>query len=419
MLRIRGPDDRDSLPLVLEYRDGALRLDNTHVGKPEDAKIATYQLSTGNVNVNESSTWFGADPVGSMTAKARPYFPELDGVRAIAALMVMAFHYGQSSYASRLLVFGQTGVDLFFVLSGFLITTILLQSRQGDWQEIKKFYIRRTLRIFPLYYGYLILASLITGAISIWYWLYLQNLAISFSTLFHRPPPYGPGHFWSLAVEEQFYLAWPFLILFSSRKRLSSVMWACVALALVLRVFFVHSTMGVFYLTFTRMDSLCAGGLLAYYYNRGVLTNKRRSLSLIGILALSSLYVEKLSSHGTGLAWVETTKYTSAAALYFALIGIVITTKESVAHRFLRSTPMRGVGRVSYGLYVYHPAVFSFLLGHLWNLPFLVKPLVCFTSAYIVSVASFYGFEKPCTDLKSRLAPEPPMHDAQIGTLIR
>lgn len=333
--------------------------------------------------------------------------------------MVMAFHYGQSSYASSLLIFGQTGVDLFFVLSGFLITTILLQSQKSDWQEIKRFYIRRTLRIFPLYYGYLVAASILGSAISLSYWLYLQNLAISFSSLMHHSTPYGPGHFWSLAVEEQFYLVWPFLILFASRRWLPSVMWACVALALVLRVSFVHSTLGIFYFTFTRMDSLCAGGLLAFYYSRGNLACKRHSLFLTAILALSSLYVEKLSSHGTGVVWVEVLKYTSAAALYFALLGIIITTKDSLIHRFLRSPPMRGVGRVSYGLYVYHPAVFSFLLRHLWGLPFLIKPLLCFISAYIVSVASFYGFEKPLTDLKFRLAPEPPLRDVQMSTMIQ
>lgn len=97
----------------------------------------------------------------------RPYFPQLDGVRAIAALMVMGFHFCQFKNIAGVAVFGQTGVDLFFVLSGFLITTILLVAEPRDWHEIRTFYLRRTLRIFPLYYAYLIAASLLGSAISI------------------------------------------------------------------------------------------------------------------------------------------------------------------------------------------------------------------------------------------------------------
>jgi peptidoglycan/LPS O-acetylase OafA/YrhL len=343
---------------------------------------------------------------GSIMSKTRPYFPELDGVRAIAALMVMVFHYGQMWYRLGILIFGQTGVDLFFVLSGFLITTILLQSPHGDWHEIRNFYIRRTLRIFPLYYTYLILTCVIGGMVSAWYWVYLQNVAAAFMLPLHLAPLRGPNHFWSLGVEEQFYLVWPFLVLFWPRRWLSSAMWGSVIFALVLRLLLVHTTVDTFSFTLTRLDGLGAGGLLAYYYYRGELAKYRPLFVAMTAVALISLVAEKIASHGTGVAWVQVVKYTSAAMLYSSVIGLLITSSGTIAHRALRAKPMRAIGRVSYGMYVYHPAIFGFLPRHLGNLPLLVKALICFVAAYLVSLVSFYGLEKRFTDLKDRFAKE-------------
>ncbi|QHN04067.1 acyltransferase [Granulicella sp. WH15] len=341
-------------------------------------------------------------------ATTRPYFPELDGVRAIAALMVMVFHFGQDWYSSKLLVFGQTGVDLFFVLSGFLITTILLRSRQGDWHEIRNFYIRRTLRIFPLYYGYLLGVCLLGGTVSLCYWGYLQNLAAAFGGPLHLAAPSGPAHFWSLGVEEQFYLVWPFLILFWPRRWLAHAMWGMVVFSILLRVALIGSSVDTFRFTLTRLDGLGAGGLLAYYYFRGVLGRFKPLLMALAPLALLSLVVEKMASHGTGVAWVEVMKYTSATVLYVALIGLLVTTEDSWMHRILRTKPMRGIGGVSYGMYVYHPAIFMALPGYLGGLPILAKAAICFAVVYLVALASFYGFERPFVGLKARLASEKP-----------
>ncbi len=341
-------------------------------------------------------------------ATVRPYFPELDGVRAIAALMVMVFHFGQDWYSSKLLIFGQTGVDLFFVLSGFLITTILLRSRHGDWHEIRNFYIRRTLRIFPLYYGYLLGVCLLGGTVSVWYWGYLQNLAAAFQAPLHLAALAGPGHFWSLGVEEQFYLVWPFLILFWPRRWLSHVMWGMVLFSLLLRVALLHSSVDAFQFTLTRLDGLAAGGLLAYYYFRGALGRFKPLLMALAPLAMLSLVLEKVASDGSGLAWVAVMKYTSATVLYAALIGLLVTTEDTWLHRILRTRPMRGIGGVSYGMYVYHPAIFLVLPSHLGSLPILAKAAICFVAVYLVSIVSFYGFEKRFTGLKGRLATEKP-----------
>ena len=164
------------------------------------------------------------------------HVPALDGVRGLAILMVIVFHVTKTlpsmhveipHAAFRLLCLGQTGVDLFFVLSGFLITGILLDTKNMSGRFVK-FYGRRILRIFPLYYVVLLAGVLITiettGQISRqhgipWIWL--------FSYLGNVPPTRGVddpcfGHFWSLAVEEQFYLIWPAVVYLLPQR-----LWAC------------------------------------------------------------------------------------------------------------------------------------------------------------------------------------------------
>jgi peptidoglycan/LPS O-acetylase OafA/YrhL len=351
----------------------------------------------------------------ALAPSARPYFPELDGVRAIAALMVMAFHFSQDWWGRRFMIFGQTGVDLFFVLSGFLITTLLLQAPQGDLRELRRFYIRRTLRIFPLYYGYLLMSVGMGAAVSVWYWFYLQSIASGL-----RLPIHGPGHFWSLAVEEQFYLAWPFLVLFLPRRWLAGAMWAAIGFSLVVRVLLLHTGVDSFYFTVTRLDGLAAGGLLALYYRRGWLADASGLLGALAALSVAILGAQWWLSHGDGVAWVQVTKFTSAALLYASLIGLILATsstggasrRSSPAHALLRLPPLRAVGRVSYGMYVFHPAIFGFLPPFLGRTPLLLKAIFCFLCVYGVSFASFYGFERRFTGMKERFAPEPSFQEA-------
>jgi peptidoglycan/LPS O-acetylase OafA/YrhL len=343
----------------------------------------------------------------SPEAATRPYFPELDGLRAIAALMVMVFHFAQTWGGPRFLIVGQTGVDLFFALSGFLITTILLQSPHGDWHEVRSFYLRRTLRIFPLYYFALGLYCVVFSAVSGWYWVYLQNILQAF-----HAPLVGPDHFWSLGVEEQFYLVWPFLVLFWPRRGLAGAMWAAVVLSIGLRIALVHTQVGLFYFTPTRLDGLAGGALLAYGYSRGVLERYKGLLwGLLGAGVLS-LGAESVLTHGSGMASVQVAKFTSAAVMYVAVIGLLICTSDTWVHLVLRCKPGRGIGRVSYGMYVYHPMIFGLLPGHLGGLPLVMKELICFATTYGVAVVSFYGFEKRFIDLKDRFASERPFRNA-------
>lgn len=342
--------------------------------------------------------------------KTRPYFPELDGIRAIAALMVMFFHFPGGGPLGRFMVLGQTGVDLFFVLSGFLITTILLQSPHGDWQEVRKFYIRRTLRIFPLYYGYLALSCVVFGMVSRWFWVYLQNWPIALGADLH-----GPAHFWSLAVEEQFYLVWPFLVLFWPRRWLSGAMWGAVVLALITRIAVAPFHFSSFFSTITRLDGLAAGGLLAWYYLHGKVQGRKTLLGSLSVIFGLALVAQWWVNHGGGAAWVQVTKYTLAAGFYVFATGLVLATRDTVAHRFLRSRAMRMIGRVSYGLYVFHPAVFQLLEPHLARFSWAIRAAISFGTVFVVALVSWYAFEKRFVDLKDRFAPEKKFRDASAA----
>lgn len=338
---------------------------------------------------------------GAATAKTRPYFPELDGVRAIAALMVMAFHFSQAWWQKGFMMFGQTGVDLFFVLSGFLITTILLQAKPRDWHELRNFYIRRTLRIFPLYYWFLAGAALFGGGVSAYYWFYGQNVAEALG--FHL---IGPDHFWSLAVEEQFYVVWPFVILFWPRRWLAAGMWLGYAALLIARFVALPTAHGSLVISLTRPDGLVAGGLLAYYFAKGLAAGAKPWLGGLATAAVLALGLQWKLTAGSGAGWVQATKFSLAALLYVALLGLLLLTANTLIHQFLRSTPLRAVGRISYGLYVYHQMVIATLPRWMGSTPLVLKGLVCFAVSYGIAYASYYLLEKRFIDLKDRFAHE-------------
>ena len=334
--------------------------------------------------------------------KNRPYFPALDGVRAVAALIVLVFHFCQDTGKHGIWVMGQTGVDLFFVLSGFLITTILLIAPAKDWREVRTFYIRRALRIFPLYYATLIVSAFCGMVASFWFWIYLQNIP-----LFTSMPVAGPGHFWSLAVEEQFYLVWPFIVFFLPRQWLVKALWGIIALAVLFRILLLPLHIHWFIVPiFARFDGLAAGGLLAVYNRRGVLQTHRRSLLIFGFVSAAAICFQWWKFHGQGQSWNEVFKFTLASCLYAATVGYVVVSGSSISNRLLSIKPLRFVGKVSYGLYVFHPYVFSYLLPRVRQYSTAVQFLACFAASLAVSTMSWYGYERWFIQLKNKFAPE-------------
>ena len=220
----------------------------------------------------------------------KKHISTLDGLRGISVLSIMIFHFAHVKRLTHNLfddvfynisMLGWVGVDLFFTLSGFLITGILLDTKKTD-NYFTSFYARRALRIFPLYYGYLAflfylfyplifskthsLEQLnIDNVIDNKYWFifYLSNIKQLLLGSFFSG---GVGHLWSLAIEEQFYLIWPLVIYMTSTRYIKYICYALFITNLSIRFYMVikgYSADDIYVFTFSRLDSLVAGSLIA------------------------------------------------------------------------------------------------------------------------------------------------------------
>src|ERR1700748_2219051 len=205
------------------------------------------------------------------------YFRNLDGVRAIAALLVLVFHVFQSldlgpkyaPFIENMAIMGHFGVSLFFVLSGFLITRILMKS-VGEKQYFKNFYVRRALRIFPLYYLFLFIWDFVFPHFAKlplaplkeqWYfYAYLQSFPLTFNW-----KAAGPGHFWTLAIEEYFYLFWPVIVYFFSRQNIFRFSIALVFTALITKWILIYAGYNDAFFPLARFDALAMGAILALF----------------------------------------------------------------------------------------------------------------------------------------------------------
>ena len=323
----------------------------------------------------------------SPTFKPVGHIPTLDGVRGIAILLVLLFHFGQYGHGlppPSVLVdkvfykacqVGWIGVDLFFVLSGFLITGILHDSKEGA-HYFRNFYARRCLRIFPLYYLFLALFLLVLPRLfplhrgfqslrhdAFWYWTYLSNVWVARKGW----DPFGVlDHFWSLAIEEQYYLVWPVVIVIFKRRILLHVCWAFIVGALLLRIGLRVAGYGTaaYVLTPARMDALAVGAALALMA-RGPSGLSRfaclawPTASLTG-LALAVVYFWRrgLVSHDFV---VGTIGHTLLACLFGSILLIVLVSPpESTLGKLFSSPTLLFLGHYSYALYVFHYPILFF-----------------------------------------------------------
>lgn len=342
------------------------------------------------------------------------YYKNLDGVRAIAALMVMVFHFFQDiqpttklvGFLSKISIFGQTGVTLFFVLSGFLITRILLATKNTEG-FFRNFYLRRTLRIFPLYYLFLVISyyfiPFITNAETppfsqqIYYYTYLQNFATTFDW-----NAIGPKHFWSLAVEEHFYLFWPLVVYFASPKNLSKIILAIVIGAMALRAYMFSEGFEVFYFTFTRFDALAIGAYLAILELNKTFTTKNSSK--FGI-SLALLFIPTIIMWtfftGEGNNYIQVFKFFFLAGIYFLAIGLLLSLKENnLINKTLKTRFFLYTGKISYGLYVYHPLCYMMSGKYFDTNNIITDFIVSVVLTYIVAALSFHLFESSFLKLK-------------------
>jgi peptidoglycan/LPS O-acetylase OafA/YrhL len=346
-----------------------------------------------------------------------PYIRPLDGIRAIAAMMVMFFHFFQNDHFNsplllgiqKLSFWGQTGVSLFFVLSGFLITRILLHSKQ-DQHFFKNFFIRRSLRIFPLYFFYLVLFYYLSPILintrwssfseQWYYWFYLQD----FSLTFHWDA-FGPMHFWSLAIEEHFYLFWPILVYVIPNRHLSKVIIALLILAPICRYLLASQHYETFYFTLARMDELALGAWLGLLEHQGKLSAELKKYFLISLFVVGGFTVYLWTQFfGEKSLWIQVIKYDLIAVIYFLVIGLIIIIPRSSWISLLLSHPILVfIGSISYGLYVYHAITFPIVKrSFLSEAPLILQFIAAYLFSILIAWLSYIIMEKPIMSLKKK-----------------
>jgi len=361
--------------------------------------------------------------------------PALDGIRGIAILLVLIDHlapYAPVSWGIWRLAMGAgwVGVDLFFVLSGFLITGILLRTKAAS-NRASSFYARRALRIFPIYYLVLLIAFSIAGhsawlrsnlpspAFRITYFAYLQNLF-----MYHGPgfiPTNILGHFWSLAVEEQFYLVWPWLVWILPGRILPRVCVVGAICSLFVRTALVIHFGPHFWisaLTPTSGDGLLVGSAIAAVGATGEFPARwlrRMALAGASTLALiAMLHAREFANTDTGFL-ACTIGISGLAVLFGALVG---SSRRfvPVLTPILKSSPLRSLGKYSYGVYVYHIPVYmttSYFAASALGISISQLSTACafaylsFLVALSIAVAwaSFALFEGRLLDLKEHFGP--------------
>ena len=365
----------------------------------------------------------------------------LNGVRGVAIAAVLMLHtaYWSAPIArvdhvvAEITSWGWAGVDLFFVLSGFLITGILLDSK-GHPGYFRNFYARRTLRIFPLYYICvalvvsasflpLVMARFPQAATNIrhvqgWYWTYTTNYLIAWHGF--NAAPMRSSHFWSLAVEEQFYLLWPTVVLLANRRTLTRICVALLVICPLLRagLWLAHaSPMAAWVLTPTRIDTLAVGALLAIAARSdGGLRRWHRLVTaagVVGTLFITVSFVAR-SSVNRDYPEFEIFGYSAIAAICAALVVAAMTADAGTrTQRVLSSRALGTLGRYSYGLYVVHFPIIGLL--HARGLAPDAAPAVLgshlpaqlafsalgVAASFAVALASWYCLEQPMLRLKA------------------
>jgi peptidoglycan/LPS O-acetylase OafA/YrhL len=367
--------------------------------------------------------------------QGRAYFPSLDGLRAISFFGVFLWHYMEVPY-------GWAGVDVFFVLSGFLITGILYDTRD-DLHRVRNFYIRRTLRIFPLYYGVLLAIFLLTPVLHwtwTWQWiawpLYLGNFlrflyphlnnefvaAFANAHLVSRAHPsleLRLGHFWTLCVEEQFYLLWPWIV-FTVRDRckLMAICVACIVLVPLARLFAIaHMPEAlvtgevVLHSTPFRFDTLLVGALIALLYrgaHRERMQRAAQAILAVAVLCAFSAcgYWLLFRKSNVNNAVEHHTWLLTLIAVFSGALMLRTLVPGTIPNRILNLRWLRLVGTVSYGGYVFHDiphSEYHLLVAHYFHhWVHGITAVFGLVMTLALSFLSYHFFEFPILRLKDR-----------------
>jgi peptidoglycan/LPS O-acetylase OafA/YrhL len=338
--------------------------------------------------------------------------PQLDAVRGLAILVVMVHNISVKYpvlHSERWSKDGWMGVDLFFALSGFLITGILLDTKTSEGY-FKNFYVRRCLRIWPLYYALIFFMFVIVRfasraeyqdvlqTASPWWAfpLFLQNFLLPVSTNAAGPLAVT----WSLAIEEQFYLVWPIIVRFCSKKQLCRLAIAEICLSPALRYYLSLHQVNLYTNVFCRLDGLMAGALLALLVRSEDFVPTKlvnRAWTLLILAGPIAFVTEAL-----GARWIvfTFTALASAALIYVALFSEIKWLQVIMKNRFLTYS-----GIISYGLYLLHKIPFGIVqVLRLDHHPWLPFPFI-FVASYALAACSWNLLEKPFLRLKRFFEP--------------
>ncbi|MFT4153049.1 acyltransferase family protein [Parafilimonas sp.] len=352
------------------------------------------------------------------------HIPAFDGVRGASIIVVTLYHYFLLPYAAWF------SMESFFVLSGFLITGILLDIRERK-NFFKNYLARRMLRILPLYYGLLIIAFFIVplfvskeslAPFSLYYhhqeyfWIYLQNWLLLYNEAGLKGVSRIMLHLWSLAIEEQFYIVWPLLVLIFNRKVFTKIIAGIILFSITLKCYFHFSGypwQENYFNTFCRLDSLSMGGLIAVCV---------RDKSFIPFLNKTAPYIFKLLGavlliailiyrpRMPGERFLEPLGTTLFAILFAGMLLYCLSDhKRNYVKRFLELRLFTFLGKYSYSLYIFHVPILVLIRHRLTALlqehikggaAFLLSSIICLTFTFLFSRFTWIAIEKPALKLK-------------------
>ncbi len=363
------------------------------------------------------------------------HIPELDGIRGLAMLMVLTCHSAMwlpIGWMRSVLIEARIGVDLLFVLSGFLITGILLDTRH-DRRALRNFYVRRALRVWPLYFVFLALAFIVTrpimptmvphGLSAAAYFFFVQNFFYVAGT----GPMLDPT--WSLAVEEQFYVVWPWAALRLRREMVLKVCCVVVAISPVIRIAMRMAGTSedfVYANTLCRMDGIAMGGAIAAWVRaEGFDVEWLRRFAQLGLI---------LGAFGTAVSFgLSVAPFATELRLSFitmmfgGLMAWVLVNQGTTpfATRLLRSFGLTRLGRISFGLYLFNLPLYTVMHGHwanrvFFSLPSAIAELSRFLTGNLLLLAiaavSWRFYESRILGLKGRLAPRDICRESSLGS---
>lgn len=359
------------------------------------------------------------------TTAKRPHFPALDGLRGVACILVVLYHNFPALH--EYLFFGWLAMDIFFVLSGYLITDILIHTI-GTENFLKNFYVRRSLRVFPLYFTSMILFFIVLPWLirfpfpidyfinnQIYYWTFLQNWLL---ILHPHPTQSYLNHLWSMAVEEQFYLLWPFLFIAIRKPRPLLALLAALLIAFNILRFglWITHLEGFNYFSFfsfTRIDGICIGCMVALLQKLNTdFIGKHTAVIVLFFAAINFIFYLINLRYADTFPYILV-GYSTFSMVFGLLVYDLVNRRTKIFEMLLSLSFLRFFGMISYGTYIFHwplyllisPWLTSWAVSHMPQFPAaLFASLTATLLAFFIGYVSYRFFEMRFLRMKKYFA---------------